>query len=112
MVTSVNTVFVWAPSVEDVLPFYQDVLGLEFVGHWGDWASLRAGTVAVGIHGGRRSDVSAQSTTICFGVTDLEAAAERLTQAGVAYTTHETPTGALLDFADPAGNPIQLKVAP
>lgn len=112
MVTTVQTVFVWAPRVEDVLSFYVDLLGLELVGHWGDWASLRAGPVAVGIHGGRTAPPTSESTTICFGVSDIALAADNLTGAGVAFVRHSTPTGELLDFLDPAGNPIQLKVVP
>ena len=108
---------IWSENLNNLLPFYRDVLGLKVVHEsegfvvlgedQSDWPALGLGT-----HSevrGRNSDPSRHM--VGFETDDLTAEWQRLREAGVEFVEEPTEYGSDMSIAtlkDPEGNLVQL----
>ena len=105
---------------EEVLGFYDDVLGLRRVAEWPDGTAYRAGGGVLLLFdrerlAGRDDPTAAHGADgpghVCLraGGGDYEALRARLVGAGVEIThDHSWPRGRSFYFADPAGNLLEV----
>lgn len=91
--------------------FYRDILGLTPGIESPYWTDFLCGGIRIGLHppfGGSAPAVSG-GWILGLEVDDLPGLRRALADAG--YPTnaeyHDTPSGCVLDFCDPDGNPIQ-----
>ena len=107
-ILGVSTIFTWAVDMEGMVAFYRDVVGLEFIGHWGEWASFQAGPTAIGLHA---TDPEGENYgggwVLGLEVDTHEDLLERLNKAGIASEFHDIPNGRVLAFSDIEGNQVQ-----
>lgn len=107
---------IWSEDVNNLLPFYRDVLGLTVAMESPGYALLGTDQLeAPGLLLGTHSDVRGRNTDparhmVAFASDDLTADWERLKEAGVEFieapTTYEDMRIATLK--DPEGNLVQL----
>lgn len=110
MVSAVSTLICQTADMERSRAFYETVLGLspEYASAY--WTSYRLGSVVLGLHPPLAEDAGGKGGwVVCFETADLRALRERLEAHGVNLPRdyHDTPSGAILDFRDPSGNPLQ-----
>jgi predicted enzyme related to lactoylglutathione lyase len=96
--------------MDRAVSFYRDVLGLteNYVSQ--HWSTLHAGPTRIGLHPPfeRSQEVRGGGWVFGLEVSDIAAFRAKLEAAGVSCTEyHETPGGAIFDFADPDGNRLQ-----
>ena len=112
----IGQVLIPVEDLEHAIPFYRDVLGLQFLFAAPPQMSFfQCGNVRllVGVHEhGRRRERGSQ---IYFNVGDIHAVHETLSERGVVFhaaphVVHRTAESELwlAEFADPDGNPLAL----
>jgi predicted enzyme related to lactoylglutathione lyase len=88
--------------------FYAKAFGWSFTDYGPDYAASEGGPVDVGLNGHHEDALSAPLPVI--RVTDLEAAFERLCDAGgiIAKPIYSFPGGRRFHFIDPGGNELAV----
>lgn len=111
MVTGLSTLICQVTDMERAVAFYRDVLGFTpgiLSPHWSDFSIPGGGKI--GLHPPFR-DTGPNSGGWIIGVATSDIAELKARLADAGYPTdaryHDTPAGAVLDFADPDGNPLQ-----
>lgn len=111
MVTGLHTLICETTDMERSVAFYRDVLGLKpgTISPW--WSDFDLGGARLGLHPPFREGSVQRGGGWVVGVQVGDIAAFRQALADGGYPTmheyHETPSGVVLDFADPDGNPLQ-----
>ena len=114
MIGGLAGVIIWTGSLERILPFYQDVLGLTPHSVHPDFVAFQFGQVRLSI--GRHSQVAGPSRDphrimINLDVGDIHAAHRELASRGVVFIRppeREHWGGWIASFRDPDGNLLQL----
>jgi len=116
MLTRFSGASIWSSDIQNLLPFYRDVLGLKVVMAEGPYAMLGADSMEqpslfLGTHSevhGRNSDPSRHMVAIDSN--DIYADVKRLKAAGVEFIQEPSDNGELLlaTLKDPEGNLVQL----
>ncbi len=114
MISGLRGATIWSENVENLLPFYRDVLGLPVgleIPGFVVLGTLGAPALALGTHSevrGRNTDPARHM--VGLGTDDVTADWKRLTQAGVEFVESPTDYGTLriATLKDPEGNLIQL----
>jgi predicted enzyme related to lactoylglutathione lyase len=114
MIEGVVGVTIWTDSVERLVPFYRDVLGLPVHSVRPDWVSFRFGEMRLNL--GLHSQVAGVSRDpyrimVHLGVRDIHALYARLKERGVEFIRppeREEWGGWVATFRDPDGNVLQL----
>ena len=116
MITKFAGASIWSEDLNNLLPFYRDVLGLKVVSETAGFVLLGkdrpdAPALALGTHSnvhGRNADPARHM--IGLESDDLNADWQRLQQAGVEFIENPTDYGDLLlaTLQDPEGNLVQL----
>ncbi len=96
--------------MDRAVAFYRETLGLTpgTLSQW--WSDFDLGGVKIGLHPPFQSPPPGGNGWILgLEVDDLRALRNALAEAGFPATKpfHDVPGGAILEFADPDGNPIQ-----
>jgi lactoylglutathione lyase len=110
LVSRINVVYLYVSDMERSLGFYRDVLGIPLEGD-GDWQEASLGGTRFALHRTREGvgPLSAGTIHVNLEVADLDAAADRLREAGVEpRETMRDEWGAALEFADPDGYRLYL----
>lgn len=112
MVTGLATTWCPVSDMDRAVAFYRDVLGLTPKVTSPYWSDFQLGEARIGLHPAR--DLPSPTGPIGgwrlgLATDDLRGLRERLEAAGATITEdyHETPSGVVLTFTDPDGNPIQ-----
>jgi predicted enzyme related to lactoylglutathione lyase len=114
MIKGLSAVSIWSADLNDLLPFYRDVLGLEVAIQSPRFVVLGAAggpTIGLGTHNdvrGRNADPARH--LIGLATDDLVADWKRLKAAGVEFVEDPTDydTVSIATLQDPEGNLIQL----
>jgi predicted enzyme related to lactoylglutathione lyase len=116
MIKQFNGASIWSEDLNNLLPFYRDVLGLKVVMESPDFILLGgdqpgAPTLALGTHSevhGRNNDPARHMVSLTSD--DLTADWKRLKDAGVEFVQDPTDYGNLsvATLSDPEGNLIQI----
>ena len=114
MITGLRGTTTWSENLDNLLPFYRDLLGLAVVIQIPGFAVL--GTpggpaVALGTHSGVRGrNMDPARHMVGLGSDDVDGDHKRLTAAGVEFVEPPTDYGQLriATLKDPEGNLIQL----
>ncbi|HYE89409.1 MAG TPA: VOC family protein [Terriglobales bacterium] len=114
MIQGLRGATIWSENVENLLPFYRDVLGLPVgleVPGFVVLGTLGLPALALGTHSevrGRNADPARHM--VGLGTDDVTADWKRLSQAGVEFVETPTDYGTLriATLKDPEGNLIQL----
>ena len=117
MIKQFSGVTIWSEDLNNLLPFYRDVLGLKVVHESQDFvvfgeARSDSATLALGTHSevhGRNADPNRHM--VGFTSDDLAADWNRLKEAGVEFIEDPTEYGGDMSIAtlkDPEGNLVQL----
>jgi predicted enzyme related to lactoylglutathione lyase len=116
MLTEFGGASLWSEDINNLLPFYRDVLGLKVLMEEGPYAMLGADSfekpaLLLGTHSevhGRNNDPARHM--ISFSSTDIQADWKRLKAAGVEFVQDPTSDGQmwLATLKDPEGNLVQL----
>ena len=120
MLTGLSGASIWSEDINNLLPFYRDLLGLKvayeppgFVGFGerADSGGYRGAYLGIGSHSevkGKASDPYRHMVGLASD--DVDADFERLTAAGVEFIEQPTDYGGLriATLKDPEGNIIQL----
>lgn len=114
LVTKVNVVYLYVSDMERSSSFYRDLLGIPLEGddHWQE-ASL--GGTRFALHRAHEGigELSAGTIHVNLEVDDIDAAAERLTDAGVdVHETMRDDWGAAVRVSDPDGYELYLYQPP
>ena len=98
--------------------FYRDTLGLKLRFDSPDWSEFDVDGNTLALHGdgkdtdGKADPKAAGTASICFGVKDVDAAHDALTEKGLNFvmppTTREQEGIRLASLLDPDGFPISL----
>lgn len=110
MVKGVHTVWCQVSDMDRALRFYSEVLGLQPGYTSPYWSEFDLGNGKLGLHHHVEGTLGdSRGWVVGLVVEDLEAFRHKLAPEGVyiAAETHEIPSGVVLDFADPDGNPMQ-----
>ena len=118
MIEGVVGVIIWTESLDRLLSFYRDTLGLEPHSLTPDFASFKWGGVRLGI--GRHSEIEGVTTEphrvmVNLGVDDIQREYDALRSRGVRFTRRpelEHWGGWVSTFSDPDGNTLQLMQLP
>ena len=118
MIDGVVGITIWTDSLERLLPFYRDVLGLALHSLHPDWAVFRFGEMRLnlGIHSqvhGRSRDP--YRVMVHLGTSDIHGLHQRLRAQGVEFLRppeREEWGGWVATFVDPDGNVLQLLQQP
>ena len=99
---------------EDCIAFYRDRLGLPVWFEKPGLVCLRFGTGYLMIEKGGVAQAGGKSTrenptVLRFNVEDVDAVAAEMTRSGIAVAVHKHDWGTIASFADPDGNPCELK---
>lgn len=112
MIARANVVFCFVTDMPRAVSFYRSLLEAEPTFESSHWTEFGVGGLRVALH--LSSPVSAIESgptgwVPCFECDDLRLLRERVEAAGVQFERefHDTPSGAILAFADPDGNPLQ-----
>jgi len=114
MLEGVRAASIWSEDLNNLLPFYRDVLGLEVVIESPRFVVFgRPGTPTLGL--GTHSEVRGRNADparhmVGLATDDLEADYKRLKGAGVEFREDPTDYGGLwiATLKDPEGNLVQL----
>jgi len=116
MITNLANASVWSEDLNNLLPFYRDVLGLKVAWESPDFVVLGTDrpddpAMALGTHSevhGRNTDPARHM--VAFATDDIKADWERLKQAGVEFIQDPTDYGDIwvATLKDPEGNLVQL----
>src|SRR3712207_4676743 len=107
---------VWTEDVNNLLPFYRDVLGLKVTMESPGYAVVgQAGPESPGLLLGTHSEVRGRNTDparhiVAFASNDLAGDVQRLKSAGVEFVEEPTDYGemSIATMKDPEGNLVQL----
>ena len=114
MITGLRGVTTWSESVDNLLPFYRDVLGLAVAIQTPGFVVLGepgGPAVALGTHSQVRGPNRDPARHIVgLGTDDVDSDWRRLTEAGVEFVERPTDYGQLriATLKDPEGNLVQL----
>ena len=116
MITNLASASVWSEDLNNLLPFYRDVLGLKVAMESPGFVVLGADRpdmpgMGLGTHSevhGRNNDPARHM--VAFATDDIKADWERLKQAGVEFIQDPTDYGDIwvATLRDPEGNQVQL----
>lgn len=114
MIKGLSAVSIWSADLNNLLPFYRDVLGLEVVIESPRFVVLgEAGGSSIGL--GSHSDVRGRNADparhlVGLATDDLRADWKRLKAAGVEFVEDPTDydTVSIATLKDPEGNLVQL----
>jgi predicted enzyme related to lactoylglutathione lyase len=114
MITGLRGATIWSEDVENLLPFYRDVLGLGVglqIPGFVVLGDLGTPALALGTHSdvrGRNADPARHM--VGLSTDDVDGDAKRLRDAGVEFVEAPTDYGTLriATLKDPEGNLIQL----
>ena len=118
MIEGVVGVIIWTESLDRLLPFYRDTLGLHPHSVRPNFVAFRWGDIRLSI--GQHSEVKGRTTEPCrvmvnLGVSDIHKTYEHLSARGVVFSRppeREHWGGWVATFADPDGNVLQLLQQP
>jgi predicted enzyme related to lactoylglutathione lyase len=115
MIRKVEWTTIWSEDLNQLLPFYRDVLGLQVAAEWPGFVMLAGSEEGSGLCLGTHSEVSGKASDpyrhmVAFSTNDLKGEHERLTALGVEFIEPPTDyqTMLLATIKDPEGNIIQL----
>ena len=116
MIKQLASASVWSEDLNNLLPFYRDVLGLKVAAESPGFVLLGADRPDVPAMGlGTHSEVHGRNTDparhmVAFASDDLTADCERLKKAGVEFVQDPTDYGDVVvaTLKDPEGNLVQL----
>ncbi len=114
MITGMRGASIWSENLDNLLPFYRDLLGLPVAIQTPGFVVLGTlGTATLGL--GTHSEVHGKNADparhmVGLGSDDVDADWKRLEAAGVAFLERPTDYGQLriATLRDPEGNLIQL----
>ncbi len=110
LVSRVNVIYLYVRDMGRSIAFYRDVLGIPLSGDE-HWAEARLDGLRFALHEAheRIGEPSAGTVKVDFEVADIDAAAQRLREAGVEVgpVTREE-YGAFCEFVDPDGYRLHL----
>ena len=114
MIKGLRGATIWSENLNNLLPFYRDVLGLKVgleIEGFAVLGDLGTPTLALGTHSevhGRNTDPARHM--VGFATDDVDADCKRLKGAGVEFVEDPTDYGALriATLKDPEGNLLQL----
>ncbi len=114
MIKGLRGATIWSENLDNLLPFYRDVLGLPVRLQVDGFVVLGDGAapaLALGTHSevrGRNADPARHM--VGLGTDDVDADCKRLASAGVEFVEKPTDYGALriATLKDPEGNLLQL----
>ncbi|WKZ79204.1 MAG: VOC family protein [Fimbriimonadaceae bacterium] len=112
MIGRVNVVFCFVTDMPRAVSFYRSLMETEPAFESSHWTEFFAGGLRVALHLSSPESTAKSGPTgwvPCFECDDLRLLRERVEAAGVRFERefHDTPSGAILAFADPDGNPLQ-----
>lgn len=109
MITGLSSVSIWSEDLNNLLPFYRDVLGLEVTVQTPGFVVLDG--IGLGTHSevrGRNADPARHM--VGLATDDIKADCKRLKDAGVEFVEDPADDGNLwiATLKDPEGNLVQL----
>ncbi|MCW5942221.1 MAG: VOC family protein [Fimbriimonadaceae bacterium] len=112
MITAWDTTWCPVTEMDRAVAFYRDVLGLTPAVQSPFWSDFQLGDHRIGLHPAHdlsRPTGPMGGWRLGLATDDLRALRRKLEAAGATILDdyHETPSGVVLTFADPDGNPIQ-----
>jgi len=110
LVSKINVVYLYVSEMERSLGFYRDVLGVPLQGD-GDWQEASLGGTRFALHRTHEGigPLSSGTVHVNLEVADVDAAAERLSAAGVdVRETMRDEWGSALELTDPDGYRLYL----
>jgi predicted enzyme related to lactoylglutathione lyase len=110
-ITRIQNAYYVAEGMDEAVAFYRDALGLKLKFQDGArWAQFDAGGGNFSLGSAEEAPQGASGATVVFGVTEMEAMAEKIAGAGgeVLARRDMGSHGRTLTFRDPAGNLVQL----
>ena len=115
MIRKLDWSTIWSEDLNNLLPFYRDVLGLRVLNEWPGFVMLAGSEDGANLCLGTHSEVMGQATDpyrhmVALSTDDLRDQHERLTALGVEFIEPPTDyeTMLLATLKDPEGNIIQL----
>ena len=114
LVSKINVVYLYVSEMERSLGFYRDVLGVPLQGD-GDWQEASLGGTRFALHRTHEGigPLSSGTVHVNLEVADVDAAAERLSAAGVdVRETMRDEWGSALELTDPDGYRLYLLQPP
>jgi len=110
MVTGLGAIICQVSDMDRATAFYRDVLGLTpgIVSQW--WSDFEVpGGGKIGLHPPFREEATRGSGwVIGLATVDIAGFRAKLRESGyLTYQYHDTPSGVVMDFSDPDGNPLQ-----
>jgi predicted enzyme related to lactoylglutathione lyase len=115
MIRKLEWTTIWSEDLDQLLPFYRDVLGLRIVNEWPGFVMLGGSEDSANVCLGTHSEVKGKASDpyrhmVALSTDDLRGEHERLTAHGVEFIEPPTDyeTMLLATLKDPEGNIIQL----
>lgn len=113
MMLPISRIILFVRDPHRVANFYQTHFGLQLLeGAEDDWIELSAGGCTLALHRAKRTADSTEqhpSTTIVFGVQDVQAAKALFAANGLKFgKVYESADFAFANAKDPEGNAIQI----
>ncbi|MFZ4507396.1 MAG: VOC family protein [Fimbriimonas sp.] len=109
MVSGFHTI--WAPvsDMERSVKFYQAILGRAPLVNSPHWSEFEVGANKIGLHPGTQGEKPVGGWMLTLEVESVVRFHLLVAKAGgsIDGDYHQTPSGVVLTFADPDGNPIQ-----
>lgn len=112
MIGPVNVVFCLVSDMGRATSFYRSLLESEPTFESSHWTEFLAGGLRVALHLSPSTPTlegRSSGWVVCFECDDLRLLRERVAASGVPFERefHDTPSGTILSFTDPDGNPLQ-----
>jgi lactoylglutathione lyase len=109
LVTRIDVVYLYVQDLDRSLVFYRDVLGIPLEQADEHWAEAKLDGLRFALHTAEAEKVRPGSVWLDFHVDDVEAAAERLRDAGVDVgEVQREEYGTFVEFVDPDGYRLEL----
>lgn len=112
-VNAVTEIILYVEDMDRMVSFYQDAFGLDISGGDPDHGFVRfeTGACDLCLHAGREGPVGEFAPKVVFGVDDLEAAREDLTNYNVELGDIRSPAPdtRVVDGLDPEGNKFSIE---
>jgi predicted enzyme related to lactoylglutathione lyase len=116
MIKKLDWVTIWSEDLNNLLPFYRDVLGMKVVEESPGFVAMAGSEEGPGVCVGTHSDVKGKATDpyrhmVGLGIDDLDAEYSRLSSAGVEFIEPPTEYGdgfRMATLKDPEGNVVQI----